>query len=135
MANDSGETNSKTQQQTFERILSGEAFQGLKAILDKVSPNPEALWAWVKATNSYEELLARLGYKVTLTKQIHVQDCYSRLGQEGGIRAVLPYHDVPTHSSFPTLVNFDSTLTMTPKAAAFFNDVFANLKQQLSNQI
>jgi hypothetical protein len=135
MANDSGETNSKTPQQTFERILSQEAFQGLKAILDKVSSNPETLCAWVKAANSYEELLARLGYTVTWTKQIHVQDCYSRLGREGGIKAVLPYHDVPTHSSFPTLVNFDSTLTTTPKAAAFFNEVFANLKQQLSNQI
>jgi hypothetical protein len=135
MANDSGETKSNAPQQTFDRILSQEAFRGLKAILDKVSSNPEALRTWVKAANSYEELLARLGYRVTLTKQIHIQDCYSRLGQEGGIKAVLPYHDVPTQSSFPTLVNFDSTLTMTPKAVAFFNDVFANLKQQLSNQI
>jgi hypothetical protein len=135
MANDSGETNSKTPQQTFERILSQEAFQGLKAVLDRVSPDPEALLGGVKATNSYEELLARLGYKVTLTKQIHVQDCYSRLGQAGGIKAVLPYHDVPTHSSFPTLVNYDLTLTMTPKAAAFFNELFAKLKRQLSDQI
>jgi hypothetical protein len=135
MANDSAETNSKTPQQTFERILSQETFQGLKAILEKVSPSPEVLWAWVKATNSYEELLAKLGYKVTLTKQIHVQDCYSRLGQDGGIKAVLPYHDVPSHSSFPTLINFDSTLTMTPKAADFFNAEFTKLKQQLNNQI
>src|SRR6266404_3314531 len=42
-------------------------------------------------------LLGRLGYRLVFTKQIHVQDCYSRVGREGGIRAVLPYHEL-----FPT---------------------------------
>ncbi|MGA2864116.1 MAG: hypothetical protein ABSF95_06475 [Verrucomicrobiota bacterium] len=131
MASDPGKTGSETERQRFERILSREAFQGLKAVLDKVSPGQEGLWEGVRAVNSYEELLAKLGYKITLTRQIHVQDSYSRLGQPGGIRAVLPYYDVPTQSSFPTLVNFDGTVTNTPKGAAFFNQMLAELKRQL----
>ena len=75
-----------------------------------------------------------LGYKVTVTKQIHVADCYSRVGPAGGIKAVLPYHDIPTQSSLPTLVNFDSTVTTTPKASAFFNQLLMLLKRQLSTQ-
>jgi hypothetical protein len=68
-----------------------------------------------------------------LTKQIHVQDCYSRVSRDGGIRAVLPYHDVPTHSSLPTLVNLDSTVTTTPKSVTFFNDLLVKLRAQLNN--
>jgi len=132
MNQDSANLGSETGQQRFERILARDPFQGLKAILDKLSPDREALRAWVEAANSYEELLAKLGYKLTLTRQIHVQDCYSRLGPAGGIRAVLPYYDVPTHSSFPALVNFDNTVTITPKGAAFFNEMFAALKRQLN---
>ena len=85
----------------------------------------------VKGTNSFEEFLATFGYRVTLTKQIHVADCYSRTGPAGGIKAVLPYFDIPTHSALPTLVNFDSTVTATQKSAAFFNGLLAELKRQL----
>ena len=73
----------------------------------------------------YEDLLARLGYQVALTKQIHIADCYGRMGPAGGIRAVLPYFDTPTQSALPTLINFDSTVTTTPKSAAFFNGLLA----------
>jgi hypothetical protein len=45
---------------------------------------------------------------------------------------VLPYHDIPTQSSLPTLVNFDSTVTTTPKSSAFFNQQLMLLKRQLS---
>jgi hypothetical protein len=124
-------TGVETTQQRFETILSREPFTGLKAILGSLSCDREALCAGVNATNSYEELLARLGYRLTLTKQIHVQDGYSRVGPEGGIRAVLPYHDIPTQSSFPTLVNLDSTVTSTPKSVAFFNGLLVKLKAQL----
>ncbi|MGO9203447.1 MAG: hypothetical protein ACLQM8_23235 [Limisphaerales bacterium] len=31
--------------------------------------------------NTYEQLLARLGHKLVLTRQIHVQDSYTRLGR------------------------------------------------------
>jgi hypothetical protein len=131
MAEPSVNTVSETRQQRFERILSLEPFKGLKAILDNLSRDQVALYDGVYGTNSYEDLLAKLGYRVTMTKQIHVADCYSRTGREGGIKAVLPYYDIPTHSALPTLVNFDSTVTATPKSAAFFNGLLAELKRQL----
>jgi hypothetical protein len=120
--------------ENFQRILSSEPFTGLKAILDKLSADPEALFANVQAATSYDELLRRLGYQITLTNQIHVQDCYARMGPAGGIKAVLPYYDIPTQSSLPTLVNFDSTVTATYKSAGFFNELFAVLKAQLRGQ-
>ena len=118
----------------FKSILSREPFKGLKAILDIVCSDHEALCAGVNGANSYEELLTKLGYRLTLTNQIHVNDCYARVGATGGIKAVLPYYDIPTQSSFPTLVNFDATVTATPKSAGFFNQMLGALKTQLSAQ-
>ena len=131
MADSSTNTVIESRQQRFERILCQEPFKGLKAILDSLSRDRAAVWDGVNGTNSFEELVARLGYRVTMTKQIHVADCYSRMGPAGGIRAVLPYFDIPTHSALPTLVNYDSTVTATPKSAAFFNELLADLKRQL----
>ena len=68
MSNQSANTGADTRQQDFERVLSREPFRGLKAILDSLSPNREALCEGVNGTNSYEELLARLGYRITLIK-------------------------------------------------------------------
>ena len=119
-------------QQKFETIISREVFTGLKAILDSLSPDRDAMYAAVSGANSYEELLKRLGYRLSLTKQIHLQDCYSRVGRDGGIRAVLPYHDIPTQSSLSTLVNLDSTVTSTPKSATFFNELLVKLRAQLN---
>jgi hypothetical protein len=134
MPNPSGNTVLETSQERFERILSREPFKGLKAILDHLSSNRESLCEGVNGTDSYEALLAKLGYRVTVTKQIHVQDCYSRMGPEGGIKAVLPYYDIPTQGSLPTLVNLDSNVTTTAKSAAFFNELFAQLKKELSSR-
>lgn len=131
MLDSSANTVVETRQRRFERILSGEPFKGLKAIFDSLSRDPEARWNGMNSSNSYEELLARLGYRVTMTKQIHVADCYTRTGPAGGIRAVLPYFDIPTQSALPTLVNYDSSVTTTPKSAAFFNGLLAELKRQL----
>ena len=119
-------------QERFERVLSQSAFEGLKAILDRLAADRAVLYARVQAANAYEELLAGLGYRLTLTKQIHVQDAYSRLGRDGGIRAVLPYYDIPTQSSLPTLINFDATLTTTAKSVAFFNALLGELKRRLN---
>ena len=127
-------TGVETTQQNFDRVLSRESFKGLKAVLDSVSTDQEALRAAVRGTNSYEDLLVRLGYQITLTKQIHVQDSYSRVGAAGGIKAVLPYYDIPTQSSLPTLVNFDSTVTTTAESAHFFNQMLRALKTHLSGQ-
>jgi hypothetical protein len=132
MVDSSVNTVSETRQQRFERILGQEPFKGLKAILDSLSRDRAALCDGVYGTNSYEGLLAKLGYRVTVIKQIHVADSYSRTGPAGGIRAVLPYFDVPTQSALPTLVNFDATVTVTPKSAAFFEGLLAELKRQLA---
>ena len=134
MPNQSAEIAAETKQQRFERLLSGEPFTGLKAILDRLSSDRETLNEAVTGTNSYEELLARLGYRLSLIPQIHVQDSYSRVGRAGGIKAVLPYHDIPTQSSLPTLVNFDSTVCTTPEAANFFNQMLAAFKTLLRTQ-
>jgi hypothetical protein len=123
-----------SRQQRFERILSQSCFEGLKAIFARLSPDREALCAGILVTNTYEQFLARLGHKLNLTKQIHVQDSYTRLGQAGGIKAVLPYYDIPTQSSLPTLVNLDYSLTTTPKALAYFEALLAELKRQLTAQ-
>ena len=134
MTNLTSNTATETKQRNFELVLAREPFKGLKAILDSLSAEREALCEAVQGTNSFEELVARLGYGVTLIKQIHVQDSYSRMGPAGGIKAVLAYHDIPTQSSLPTLVNFDSTVTTTAKSAAFFSQMLAAFKRQLSAQ-
>jgi hypothetical protein len=131
MTNQSADGGREARQRNFERVLSREPFKGLKAILDSLSRDREALCEALHRANSYEDLLARLDYQITLTKQIHVQDSFSRVGSAGGIKAVLPYHDIPTQSSLPTLVHFDSTVTTTPKSAGFFNEMLAALKTQL----
>jgi len=46
--------------------LSREPFQGLKAILDNLSPVRENLCAAIFSVKTYEELLASLGYRVVL---------------------------------------------------------------------
>ena len=131
MSDSSANTTVETRERRFERILCQARFQGLKAILDCVSRDRGAVCEGVEGTDCYEGLLGRLGYRVTVTKQIHVADSYSRMGPGGGIRAVLPYFDIPTQSALPTLVNFDSTVTVTAKSAAFFNGLLAELKRQL----
>ena len=133
MTKPSAEPGLDTRLQHFELVLSREPFKGLKAILDSLSLDRPNLCEAVHGTNSYEELLARLGYRITLIKQIHVQDSYSRVGAAGGIKAVLPYYDIPTQRSLPTLVHFDSSLTTTPKSAGFFNEMLAAFKAQLKH--
>lgn len=122
---------SETKQQKFERTLSLDKFKGLKAILDKLPIDRGVIRDGVNSASTYPELIAKLGYGVVVAPQIHVQDCYSRVGQAGGIRAVLPYHDTATYSTLVTLVNFDSTLTTTAKSVAFFSATLAELKTQL----
>jgi hypothetical protein len=124
----------ETKTQRFERTLSLVTFKGLKAIFDSVATERQTLCDKFADAKTFEDLIARLGYSVALVPQIHVQDAYSRLGRQGGIKAVLPYHDIPTHSSMPALVNFDSTLTITPSGVAFFNKLLVALKAELSRQ-
>ncbi|MGD0614643.1 MAG: hypothetical protein ABSA69_04265, partial [Verrucomicrobiota bacterium] len=134
MPNQSIDARQGPRQQNFERVFSREPFNGLKSILDSLSASREALFEAVNRSNSYEDLLAKLGYRMTLTKQIHVQDSFSRLGPAGGIKAVLPYHDIPTQRSLPTLIHFNSTVTTTPESAVFFDKMLVALSTQLSTE-
>jgi hypothetical protein len=132
MAKPLPKTGNKTQPEEFERVLSLEPFTGLKAILDALRADRQALASAVAETNSYADLLAKLGFQIVVVRQIHVQDAFSRMGPAGGIKAVIPYYDIPTQSSFPTLVNFNHTITSTPEAVEFFNNRLTALKAQLN---
>ena len=127
-------TNAGSPADHLEQLLGHPQFEGLKAILGRLSPGRDQLAGLAAAATSYAELLARLGYRLTIVRQIHVQDCYERLGAAGGITAVLPYYDIATQTSLPTLVNYDATVTNTPKSAAFFEALFVELKRQLQAQ-
>ena len=116
--------------QQFEIVVSRERFKGLKAILDSLTPDRESQREAFNSATSYEDLLKRLGFRLVLIKQIHVQDAFSRMGRSGGIRAVLPYHDTSTQSSLPTLVHFDGTVSATPKSAAFFDKLLSQLRTE-----
>ena len=122
---------SETEQQRFDRILSRGEFKPLKDVFDNLAVEVPLIQAAIITTNSYQMFLGKLGYRVIVVKQIHEQDCYSRLGPAGGIRAVLPVHDMATYSTLVTLVNFDSTLSTTPKSVDFFSDQLAQFKTQL----
>jgi hypothetical protein len=121
----------ETVQEHFDRILSRDQFKTLKAILDELQMDITAMHAAIVTTNSYQNFLSKLGYRVILLPQIHEQDCYSRLGPTGGIRAVLPVHDIATYSTLVTLVNYDSTVTTTTKSVDFYDDRLAEFKTQL----
>ena len=114
----------------FETVLSRERFKGLKAILDRLTSDPQGQCDALNSATCYEDLLKRLGYRLALTKQIHVQDAFSRMGQTGGIRAVLPYHETSTLSSLPTVINFDATVSATSKSAAFFYELMSQLQAE-----
>ena len=124
----------ESEQQRFERILSREQFKPLKGVFDHLGIAVPAILAAIITTNSYQIFLAKLGYRVIGVKQIHEQDCYSRLGPAGGIRAVVPLHDMATYSTLVTLVNYDSTVTTTPKAVDFCDNQLAEFKIQLMNR-
>jgi hypothetical protein len=121
----------ETEQHLFDRILSQAEFKPLKAVLDELHIDPAVMRGAIITTNCYTNFLGKLGYRVVLVKQIHEQDCYARLGPAGGIRAVLPVHDMATYSTLVTLVNFDSTLTTTPKSIDFYDHQLAEFKTQL----
>jgi len=124
----------ESEQQRFERILSRGQFKPLKAVFDNLGTSVSLMQAAIVTTNSYQMFLAKLGYRVVVVKQIHEQDCYTRLGPAGGIRAVLPVHDMATYSTLVTLVNFDSTVTTTSQSVDYYDDQLAAFKTQLMNK-
>lgn len=124
----------ETEAQRFDRVLARAEFKTLKAVLDNLGKDSTAMNAALITTNSYQMFLAKLGYRVDVVKQIHEQDCYSRLGPVGGIRAVLPVHDMATYSTLVTLVNFNSTVTTTAKSVDFYDELLTAFKILLMNK-
>ena len=124
----------ETEQQRFERILARDPFKPLKAVFDNLGMAVPVMHGAIITTNSYQMFLGKLGYRVIVVKQIHEQDCYARLGPAGGIRAVLPVHDLATYSTLVTLVNLDSTVTTTSKSVDYYDNQLAEFKTQLMNK-
>lgn len=124
----------ETEPQRFERILARAEFKPLKAVFDHLGGDNTVKTASIVTTNSYQMFLGKLGYRVVVVKQIHEQDCYARLGPAGGIRAVVPLHDTATYSTMVTLVNYDSSITTTPKSVDYYDDQLADFKTQLMNR-
>lgn len=125
---------SETEQERFERILRRPQFKPLKAVFDNLHIAVPVMQGAIITTNSYQMFLGKVGYRVVLVKQIHENDCYSRLGPAGGIRAVLPVHDIATYSTMVTLVNYDSTVTTTANSIDFYDDHLREFKIQLMNR-
>jgi hypothetical protein len=124
----------ETETQRFERILARDEFKPLKALFNGLGREVLAMQGAITTTGSYRNFLDKLGYRLVLVKQIHEQDCYSRLGPAGGIRAVLPVHDIATYSTMVTLVNFDSTVSTTPNSVDFYDEQLAQFKVFLMNR-
>lgn len=124
----------ETTEQRFQRILSRAEFKPLKAVLDNLQAAVALMHEAIVATNCYQMFLGKVGYRMVVVKQLHEQDCYSRLGRQGGVRAVLPLHDTATYSTMVTLVNYDSTVTTTANAVDFYDEQLADFKVQLMNR-
>jgi len=124
----------ETEPQRFGRILSREQFKPLKGVLDNLSLAVPLMQAAIITTNCWQMFLAKLGYRLVLVNQIHEQDCYSRLGPAGGIRAVLPVHDIATYSTMVTLVNYDASVTTTSKSVDYYDNQLAAFKSLLMNK-
>lgn len=124
----------ETEQDRFDRILSRPEFKPLKAVLVHLGADSLGMNAALITTNSYQMFLGKLGYRVTVVKQLHEADCYSRLGPAGGIRAVVPLHDTATYSTLVTLVNYDSTVTTTANSVDYYDGQLAAFKVQVMNR-
>ena len=124
----------ETEAQRFDRVLNRPEFGPLKAVISRLLVDSALMNAALITTNSYQMFLAKLGFRVEVVKQIHENDCYSRLGPAGGIRAVIPLHDTATYSTMVTLVNYDASVTTTNKAVDFYDKQLADFKAQLMNK-
>jgi hypothetical protein len=121
-------------QQRFERILSRAEFKPLRDVLNQLGTTVPMMQGAIITTNSYAMFLGKVGYRIVVVTQIHEQDCYARLGPKGGIRAVLPLHDTATYSTMVTLVNYDATVTTTPKSVDYYDEQLAEFKTQLMSK-
>lgn len=124
----------ETDEERFARILSHSDFKPLKALFDNLRSGVVAMHEALVTTGTYRNFLDKLGYRLVVVKQIHEQDCYARIGPAGGIRAVLPVHDIATYSTMVTLVNLDSTVSTTSNSVDFYDAQLARFKVLLMNK-
>jgi hypothetical protein len=125
---------SESDPERFDRVLSRAEFKPLKDVFAHLGADSVALKAAIFTTNSYPTFLGKLGYRLIIEKQIHENDCYSRLGPEGGIRAVLPLHDSATYSTMVTLVNYNSTVATTAKSVDYYDNQLSEFKTLLMSR-
>ena len=124
----------ETDAERFVRILSRSDFKPLKALFDSLRAAAMVMQEAIVTTGTYRNFLDKLGYRLVVVKQIHEQDCYARIGPAGGIRAVLPVHDIATYSTIVTLVNLDSTVSTTSNSVDFYDAQLASFKVLLMNR-
>jgi hypothetical protein len=124
----------ETDAERFARILSRSDFKPLKALFDNLRAAVTVMHEAIVTTGTYRNFLDKLGYRLVVVKQIHEQDCYARIGPAGGIRAVLPVHDIATYSTMVTLVNLDSTVSTTSNSVDFYDTQLAGFKVLLMNK-
>jgi hypothetical protein len=124
----------ETDADRFARILSHSDFKPLKALFDNLRAAVTVIQDAIVTTGTYRNFLDKLGYRLVVVKQIHEQDCYARIGPAGGIRAVLPVHDIATYSTIVTLVNLDSTVSTTSNSVDFYDAQLASFKVLLMNR-
>jgi hypothetical protein len=124
----------ETDAERFARILSHSDFKPLKALFDNLRSAVMVMHQAIVTTGTYRNFLDKLGYRLVVVKQIHEQDCYARIGATGGIRAVLPVHDIATYSTMVTLVNLDSTVSTTSNSVDFYDAHLARFKVLLMNK-
>jgi hypothetical protein len=118
----------------FDRVLSRAEFKPLKDVFAHLGVDSAMLNAAIVTTNSYPTFLGKLGYRLVIEKQIHENDCYSRLGHQGGIRAVVPLHDSATYSTLVTVVNYNSTVATTAKSIDYYDNQLAEFKTLLMSR-
>jgi hypothetical protein len=124
----------ETDAQRFIRILSRSDFKPLQALFDNLRVAVMVMQDAILTTGTYRNFLDKVGYRLVVVKQIHEQDCYARIGPAGGIRAVLPIHDIATYSTMVTLVNLDSTVSTTSNSVDFYDEQIARFKVLLMNK-
>ena len=124
----------ETVAQRFDRVLARVDFQALKAVIDHLQLDSGLMHTALVTTNSYPMFLGKLGFRMEVVKQLHEQDCYTRLGPKGGIRAVIPLHDTATYSTMVTLVNYNTSVTTTQKSVDYYDEQLTEFKIQLMNK-
>jgi hypothetical protein len=121
--------------QRFDRVLARAEFKPLKAVIEQLRLESALMCAALITTNSYQMFLGKLGYRVEVVKQLHEQDCYTRLGPKGGVRAVVPLHDTATYSTMVTLVNLNRSVTTTSNSVDFYDRQLAAFKTQIMSKV